>query len=75
MWTVSYSLNVIKSTYSVVCGSCSANSWYVPGYADEKVRMCDPCYKDWKTYKSSNNEVNKHSVFSSQFGERDYEDY
>ena len=54
--------------FRVVCGTCSANSWYVPGYADKKVRMCDLCYKEWMTYKVSAHNINKTSVFSSYFG-------
>jgi len=52
----------------LVCGPCSSNSWYVPGYSDRKVRMCDGCYKEWMTYKVSAHNVNKNSVFSSHFG-------
>ena len=52
----------------LVCGSCSGNSWYVPGYADQKVRMCDQCYKEWMAYKVSSHNINKTSVFSSYFG-------
>ncbi|CDW79286.1 pleckstrin homology domain-containing family f member 1 [Stylonychia lemnae] len=52
----------------LVCASCSGNNWYVPGYADQKVRMCDSCYKEWMAYKVSAHNINKTSVFSSYFG-------
>lgn len=50
-----------------MCGTCSNNSWYAPGYTDQKVRMCDPCYKQWMSYKVSAHNINKTSVFSSYF--------
>ena len=55
-------------SHRVVCANCSNNSWYVPGYADKKVRMCDNCYKGWMAYKVSAHNINKTSVFSSYFG-------
>ena len=44
MWNVS-NFSVHLDPYRLVCGTCSNNSWYAPGYTDQKVRMCDPCYK------------------------------
>jgi hypothetical protein len=52
----------------IVCAGCSGNNWYVPGYTDQKVRMCDNCYKEWMAYKVSAHNINKTSVFSSYFG-------
>ncbi|TNV83061.1 hypothetical protein FGO68_gene318 [Halteria grandinella] len=51
----------------LVCGSCSGNSWYAPGYTDAKVRICDTCYKQWMAFKVSSHNINKTSVFSSYF--------
>lgn len=66
MWNVRlmvlYSLN-----YRLVCGTCSGNNWYAPGYTDQKVRVCDPCYKQWMAFKVSSHNINKTSVFSSYF--------
>lgn len=53
--------------YSLVCGSCSANNWYVPGYKDKKVRMCDNCFKELMTYKVSAHNIHKQSVWASSF--------
>lgn len=56
--------------YRLVCGSCSSKEWYAPGYTDQKVRTCDPCYKQWMTYKVSSHNVHKTSVFSSYFSQQ-----
>ena len=66
MWNVS-NFGIHFNPYRLVCGTCSNNSWYAPGYTDQKVRMCDPCYKQWMSYKVSAHNINKTSVFSSYF--------
>jgi hypothetical protein len=42
------SLNII---YSVVCAWCSEKEDYVAGYGDERVRICDTCYRDKKKFR------------------------
>jgi hypothetical protein len=37
--------------YSVVCAWCSEKEDYVAGYGDERVRICDTCYRDKKKFR------------------------
>ena len=49
----------------LVCYNCSTRKEYVSGYADERVRVCDMCYR--KIRKLKNSRHNKWSILSSYF--------
>ena len=57
MWLVSLRLFKLFQ-YRIVCGKCSKNKDYAPGYTDKKVRMCGSCYKEILAYKVSAHNVN-----------------
>ena len=53
--------------FSVVCAWCSDKTDYVPGYGDERVRLCDTCVRDKKLLKQYRNSAMTKSFISGQF--------
>ncbi len=54
-----------KKICSVVCAWCSDKTDYVPGYGDERVRLCDTCVRDKKLLKQFKSQAMTKSFASS----------